>query len=132
MKPICNLNRIRSTLFGGLGINAATVPSNYLYTWMLLQPPSHAFHRPVGQEVDNLTLIQVHQNGPVALAFAPGPVVDSQMSDWIAGRDALETFTARITVSSLIRIANRSKMRLPGSPPAVQPIRRMISRTRVV
>jgi hypothetical protein len=87
MKPICHLNRMRCALFGGRGINATTIPSNHFYARMLFQPSLQALHRPIGQEVDHLPLIQVHQNGPLALAFAPGPVIYSQMSDWIAGRD---------------------------------------------
>src|SRR5579864_5627910 len=86
MKPICHLNRIRGTMFAGLGINAATIPSNHFYTRMLFQPSLQAFHRTVGKEVNDLTLVQVHKNRSIALPFAPGPVVYAEVSDWIASR----------------------------------------------
>jgi hypothetical protein len=79
MKPICQRHCIRSTLWDGLGINAATIPSKHFYARMLFQPSLQAFHRTVGKD----------------------------------------SLTVRITVSWLLRIANRSRMRLPGSPPAV-------------
>src|SRR6202044_701758 len=87
MKPIGYLDCVGGTLFGGFGINTAPITTNHFYTRMPLQPGLQALDRTVGQQVDDLTLVQVHQNGPVALAFAPGPVVYSQMSDGIAGRD---------------------------------------------
>src|SRR5260370_30063242 len=116
MKPICNLNRTHGTLFGGLGINAATIPTYHFYTRMLFQPGLQALDRTVRQQVDDLTLVQVHQNGPVALPLAPCPVVYSNVSDWITACTSLETLTNRVTVSSLIGIANHSRIRLPCTP----------------
>jgi hypothetical protein len=88
MKSIGHLDCGGGTLFGGRGINAATIPTNHFYAWMTLQPGLQALDRTIGQQVDDLTLIQIHQNGPVTLPLTPCPVVYSNVADWIAGRSA--------------------------------------------
>jgi hypothetical protein len=91
MKPIGHLDCMGGTLFGGLGISAATIPGNHFYIRVLFQPGLQALDGTVGKQVNDLMLVQIDKNRSVALAFAPGPVVYSQMSDWIAGRDVAST-----------------------------------------
>jgi hypothetical protein len=85
MKPIGHLDCVSSTLSGGLGINAATIPTNHFYTRMFFQPGLQALDRAIGQQVDDLMLVQIHQNSPVALPLAPSPIIDAKVPDWIAG-----------------------------------------------
>src|SRR5947207_3762066 len=76
---------------------------------MLFQPSLQAFYRTVGKEVNERMLVQVHQNGPIALPFAPNLVICADMTDWITGGSVPQALTIRITVSSLTGMANRSR-----------------------
>lgn len=84
MKPIGHLDGMGGSLFGGLGINSTTIPSDHFYARMLFQPNLQTSHRTVRKEVDDVMLIQVHQNRSIILPLAPGPVVYAKVSDWIA------------------------------------------------
>ena len=58
---------------------------------MCLQPGLDRFGGTIWQQVNDSMPIQVHQNGPVALSFAPSPIIDAKVMDWMAGGAFVES-----------------------------------------
>ena len=54
--------------------------------WMAFQPLGQGRRISVWQQVDDLVPLQVDEDGAVALPFAPGPVIDAQLSNRGRGR----------------------------------------------
>ena len=71
-------DRIRRALAHAIRIGAGPVACDDLDTWMVAQPPGQGLGLPVRQEVDHRVALQVDQDGPVATAAAPCPVIDGQ------------------------------------------------------
>ena len=61
-----------------LGKQTAAIAADDLYVRMLLEPVRCRARRTIRQKVDHLTPLQVHHDGPISGAFAPGPVVETQ------------------------------------------------------
>ena len=59
-----------------LGVGGRAVPADHLDPGMGLEPRRHGVRVAVGQQVDDVTAFQVHDDGAVALPLAPRPVVD--------------------------------------------------------
>src|SRR3954471_5993389 len=49
---------------------------------MPVEPSLHGLGVAVGQRIDDRTPLQVHHDGAVGLALAPGPVVDANETGW--------------------------------------------------
>jgi len=81
MKSIGNLNRFRGAQVRGLRINSATIS---LDARVRFQPGLDRFGGSVWQQVNDPMPIQIHQIGPVALPFAPGPIIHAQVPNRIA------------------------------------------------
>ena len=75
---IGDLNSIRRTLAHAISVGSRAVASDHLDTRVLAKPCGQCFCLLVRQEIHNLVALQIHQNGSVAVASAPSPVVDSQ------------------------------------------------------
>src|SRR5215207_357018 len=78
MPPIRYLERVRRALPCRIGIGTSTVTCDSLDPTMLLQPGRDRASLAVGQQVDNPVALQIHQDGPVALAAPPRPIIDRQ------------------------------------------------------
>jgi hypothetical protein len=75
---IGNLNGVRSSPVCGFGIDAAAVAADDLGTGMLSQPGSYGVGIAIGKQVDHPAGLQVAQDRSIAMALAPGPVVDAE------------------------------------------------------
>ena len=59
-----------------LGVGRRTVPADHLDPGMGLEPRRHGVRVAVGEQVDDVTAFQVHDDGAVTLPLAPRPVID--------------------------------------------------------
>jgi len=71
-----DLDRIRRTLAHAVRVGAGSVARDDLDPGVLTKPSGQGFGLPVGQQVQDLVALQVDQGRPVAVATAPGPVID--------------------------------------------------------
>jgi hypothetical protein len=49
---------------------------------MVIEPHLYGFHVAIGQKVDHLTSLKVHDDGAVAVPFTPRPLIDTNKSRW--------------------------------------------------
>jgi hypothetical protein len=78
MLPIGNLDRIRSTGPHAVGIVAGPIPGDDLDAGMRLQPRLDSFGLAVTQQIDrSVFILQIDDDGAVASAATPCPVVDA-------------------------------------------------------
>ncbi len=73
-----HLDRIRRTLAHAVRVGAGPVARDDLDPGMLTKPSGQGVGLPVRQQVDDLVALQVDQGRPVAVATAPGPVIDGE------------------------------------------------------
>lgn len=78
MPAVGGLHGIRCPLPHGIGVGAGAVAGDNLDPFMALEPGGERGRLPVGQEVDDRVALEIDQDGPVALAPAPGPVIHAQ------------------------------------------------------
>ena len=76
MPAVRDLHRRWGPLPHAIGISPGPVASDDLHAGMLTQPRGQGLGLAVGQQVDNRVALQVDQDGAVAVATAPGPIVD--------------------------------------------------------
>ncbi len=76
MKAICHLNRIRSTPCRAHRILFSPVTTDHHNARMLLEPGSEPVRRTVRQEVHHTVSLKIDEQRAVAMAFAPGPIID--------------------------------------------------------
>jgi hypothetical protein len=77
---VSNLNSIGGSLAHAALVDAGAVACNHLDAWVLPQPGGQRFGLPVCQEVHNLVALQVDQDGAVAVAAAPSPIINGKNS----------------------------------------------------
>jgi hypothetical protein len=63
-------------LAGALGVGAGPIAHDDLDRRMVLEP--RGLGRAVGQQVDAAPALEITEDRAVALAFAPGPVIDAE------------------------------------------------------
>jgi hypothetical protein len=68
---------LRCSLAGGRTITWTTVAADDLNLWVLAQPGDHRVALAIGEQVDHLAALEVDHDAPVAVAAAPGEVVDA-------------------------------------------------------
>ena len=73
-----DLHGLRSGPACSFGVDPATVAADDLRPWMLSEPLGHAVRIAIRQQVDHLARFEIAQDRAVAMAFAPGPVVDAK------------------------------------------------------
>lgn len=78
MPPISNLNRARRTLPNAVGVNAGSIASDNLDTWMIAQPSRHRCGIAVRQEINHFILFQVDEHRAVTMAAPPRPIIDPE------------------------------------------------------
>ena len=78
MPAIRDLDCIRRALAHTVRIGPGPVACDDLDARVSAQPPGQGLGLPVRQEVDHCVALQVDQDGPVAAAPAPCPVIDGQ------------------------------------------------------
>src|SRR5947209_7511490 len=77
MPSIGDLLRPGRSLGGRPGVGRRTVATDQLDPGMGFEPGLDGRGVAIGQEVDDLTRVEVDHDSPVALPLAPGPVVDA-------------------------------------------------------
>jgi hypothetical protein len=75
MPPVCDLQRLRSPLFGGRAVTAAAIPGDDLDRRPRREPCRDRRRLPVRQKIDHPPPFRVADQRPVAMPFAPRPVV---------------------------------------------------------
>ena len=78
MPPVGDLNGPRRSLAGSIGVGAGPIADDDLDRWMVLEPRGQGLGRTVGQQVDAAPALEITEDRAVALAFAPGPVIDAE------------------------------------------------------
>jgi hypothetical protein len=78
MPPVGDLNGLRRSLAGSIGVGAGPIAHDDLDRWMVLEPRGQGLGRAVGQQVDAAPALEITEDRAVALAFAPGPVIDAE------------------------------------------------------
>ena len=79
MEPIGYLVRLRRSQCCAFGIQTASVTRDRDDFGMLSEPCGEAFGRPVRNEIDDASEVEINQNCSKVLAFAPSPIVDAQV-----------------------------------------------------
>jgi hypothetical protein len=69
MIAVSDLNRLWSAMFDRLCIRAGSIATHDLDLWMRLQPGHDGRGFATGQQINRTVVLQIHQNGTIALAF---------------------------------------------------------------
>src|ERR1035438_5097264 len=91
-----------------------------------------AVRGPHRNQIDHIQLLQVHEHCPVALLLTPSLIINAQHSHRRLAYAATSLLARRNTVSSLLLIPSRFRIRSPGRPPRAYPTKPSISHNRVV
>jgi len=78
VEAIGDLDRLGRALLGPIRIGPGPVAADELDSRMHAEPRRHGGRLAIRQEVDHPMALEVDQHCPVALAPAPGPVVDAE------------------------------------------------------
>ena len=92
-----------------LGVGRRTIPADDFDAGMGLEPRGHGVRVAVGEEVDNVTAFQVHDDRAVPLPLAPGPVIDPHTTRGDSAGVDFRRLTRRSNVSGLVVIAMRGE-----------------------
>src|SRR5215203_5313588 len=76
MPPVGDLNGLRRSLAGSIGVGAGPIADDDLDRRMVLEPRGQGLGRAVGQQVDAAPALEITEDRAVALAFAP--VIDAE------------------------------------------------------
>src|SRR5262249_28047311 len=77
MKSVGDLRGFWSALPNARGIGFCSVPGDNRDIGMGLKPRGHGFSRSIFKQVNGATPLEIDDNGAVAMAFTPRPVVDA-------------------------------------------------------
>jgi len=77
MEAIGNLLRLRGSECSALGVKTNAVPRDHHRFGMLLEPG--ALGGSVRQEVDYAMQVQIDEDCPIVLAFAPCPIIHAEV-----------------------------------------------------
>ena len=78
MPAIRDLDRLRCALAHAISIGAGPVTRDDLDAMMPAKPRGQSPGVAIGQEIDDAALLEVAQDRAVALAAAPGPIIDPE------------------------------------------------------
>ena len=78
MPAIGHLDRLGSTLPRGLRVGGSTITADDLDARMRLEPLHQRLCVPSWQHIDDAVLLEIDQDGAVAMAFAERPVIDAE------------------------------------------------------
>jgi len=75
--PISDLLCLGRALAHTLGVDAGAVAGDHLHAWMPAKPGGDRLGAAVGQQIDHPLALEVADDGAVALAAPPRPIVDA-------------------------------------------------------
>jgi len=78
MPPVRDLDSIWRSLPDAVGVNAGAVARDDLHPGVPLQPRRQALGPAVGQQVEDPVLLQVNEDGPIAVTAPPSPIIDPE------------------------------------------------------
>src|SRR3954462_13520618 len=78
MPPVGDLNGLRRSLAGSIGVGAGTIADDDVHRRVVPVPPGQGLALPVGQQLDAAPALEMTEDRAVALAFAPGPDIDAE------------------------------------------------------
>jgi hypothetical protein len=78
MPPVGDLNGLRRSLAGSLGVGAGTIADDDLDRRMVLEPRGQGLGRAIGQQVDPAPALEITEDRAVVAALAPSPVIDPE------------------------------------------------------
>lgn len=78
MPAVSHLDRLRGTLPGGLSVGRSAITTDDLDAGMRLEPLHQRLRVPSRQHLDDAVLLEIDQDGAVAMAFAKRPIVDAE------------------------------------------------------
>src|SRR4051812_50106618 len=78
MPPVGDLNGLRRSLAGALGVGAGPIADDDLDRRMVLEPRGQGLGRAIGQQVDAAPALEITQDRAVVAALAPSPVIDPE------------------------------------------------------
>ena len=76
--PVGDLRGARGAFPSSFGIQTASVASNDLNTRVLPKPAPKTRGRSDGEQIDDTSLLQIHQHRPVPLPLPPCPIIYTQ------------------------------------------------------
>src|SRR5277367_1606080 len=78
METIGHLNCVRGSTGGAVSVDPTPITADDFLSGMRLQPGSQAISGAVRQQVNGSVRFEIDQNGPIALTFAPCPIVNAE------------------------------------------------------
>ena len=78
MKPIHNLHGGRRAAPDAVSVEGTPIPTAERHRGMLGQPGGQALGRALGQQVEHLMVLQIHEDGPIALPTPPRPFIHTK------------------------------------------------------
>jgi hypothetical protein len=70
-------------LCGSVGIQSLAIARNQFDAGMLSQPEGKRLRTAIWQQIRDQMAIEIHQNRSVGMVLAPGPIIDSKVTDGI-------------------------------------------------
>src|SRR4051794_8011869 len=119
MPSIRHLDGLWRPLTGSVAIGAGAIAHDDLDGRMVLQPGGQGLGRAVRQQVDDPVTLQVAQDRAVALAFAPGPVINPRTrvgATASSGASRMRRSRVVAPTGMPVRLARRA----PGLPPSAR------------
>jgi hypothetical protein len=86
---------------------------------MVLEPRGQGLGRAVGQQLDPAPALEITEDRAVALAFAPGPVIDAEDT---RRQRRIEVGLANAAQQGRRAMPVRIARRAPGLPPSARPM----------
>src|SRR3954468_13657567 len=133
MPPVRDLDSFWRSLPDAISVDAGAAARGATPPGVPLQPRRKALSPAVGQEVEYPVLLQVDEDGPIAVTAPPCPVIDPKHARGGRGPGAGSPRRAiRSNVSGLMGMASLAARRAPASPPTTRPRGRCRSPSRLV
>jgi hypothetical protein len=81
MEPICALGSLGSAKGGGSGILPSTISTYHEKIWLLAHPGGCGFRFSIGEKIDYLMGLQIHEDRAEPIAASKREIVDAQKED---------------------------------------------------
>jgi hypothetical protein len=121
MEAVGNLGGLWNALPNACGRGFGAVTGHHRDVGMRLEPRGDGVSRPILEDVDGTAACEINDDGAVALAFTPRPIIDANDGrgrPW--GRDTLRMRRRRVL--RLTGTPWRRTCRAPAAPPKASPV----------